>query len=48
MDSLSRSNRNGKLERWHKILKGDCIRVQVPVSLEDARWIVADYVWHYN
>jgi putative transposase len=39
---------NGKIERWHKTLKGDCIRVQVPLSLEDARRIVADYVAHYN
>jgi transposase InsO family protein len=39
---------NGKIERFHKTLKGDCIRVQVPLSLEDARRIVADYVDYYN
>ena len=39
---------NGKIERWHKTLKGDCIRVQVPLSLDDARRIVTDYVEHYN
>jgi putative transposase len=39
---------NGKLERWHKSLKGDCIRVQTPLSLEDARRIVAQYVEQYN
>ncbi len=39
---------NGKIERWHKTLKGDCIRVLVPLSLEDARRIVSDYVAHYN
>jgi putative transposase len=39
---------NGKLERWHKSLKGDCIRVQTPLSLEDARRIVAQYVQQYN
>jgi putative transposase len=39
---------NGKLERWHKTLKGDCIRVLTPLSLDDARRIVADYVEHYN
>jgi len=39
---------NGKIERWHKTLKGDCIRVKVPLSLEDARRLVADYVTHYN
>ncbi len=39
---------NGKIERWHKTLKGDCIRVLVPLSLDDARRIVSDYVVHYN
>jgi putative transposase len=39
---------NGKIERWHKTLKGDCIRVKVPLSLDDARKIVADFVAHYN
>ena len=39
---------NGKIERWHKTLKGECIRVKTPLSLEDARRIVADFVAHYN
>jgi len=39
---------NGKLERYHKTIKGECIRVKVPLSLADARRIVADYVTHYN
>jgi putative transposase len=39
---------NGKIERWHKTLKGECIRVKVPLSLDDARSIVLDYVAHYN
>ena len=39
---------NGKLERYHKTIKGECIRVQVPLSLEDARRIVTGYVEHYN
>jgi putative transposase len=39
---------NGKLERWHKTLKGDCIRLQVPLSLDDARRLVNDFVTHYN
>jgi hypothetical protein len=39
---------NGKIERWHKTLKGDCIRVQVPLSLDDARHLVATFVTHYN
>ncbi len=39
---------NGKLERWHKTLKSECIRPQTPLSLEDARRIVGGYVEHYN
>ena len=39
---------NGKLERYHKTIKGTCIRVRTPLSLEDARDIVADFVNHYN
>ncbi len=39
---------NGKIERWYKTLKGDCIRVKVPLSLDEARRIVKDYVTHYN
>jgi transposase InsO family protein len=39
---------NGKLERYHKTIKGTCIRVHTPLSLADARTIVADFVNHYN
>jgi transposase InsO family protein len=39
---------NGKMERWYQSVKGECIRVKVPLSLDDARRIVADYVAHYN
>jgi putative transposase len=39
---------NGKIERWHKTLKGECIRVSVPLSLDDARRLVTEYVAHYN
>jgi Integrase core domain len=39
---------NGKIERWHKTLKGDCLRIRIPLSLDDARHIVSDYVGHYN
>ena len=39
---------NGKMKRWYQTLKGDCIRVQAPLSLDDARRLVADFVIHYN
>ena len=39
---------NGKLERYHKTIKGDCIRVKTPLSLADAKRSVADFVRRYN
>lgn len=39
---------NGKLERYHRTIKGDCIRVHTPLSLDDACRLVAGFVAHYN
>ena len=39
---------NGKIERWHKSLKSECIRPGTPLSLEDVRCLVEGYVEHYN
>src|SRR5207253_10017586 len=39
---------NGKIERWHKSIKAECIRPGVPLSLEDAQRIVGAWVNHYN
>jgi putative transposase len=39
---------NGKIERWHKSLKTECIRPQTPLSLEDARRVVDQFVGCYN
>ena len=39
---------NGKIERWHKTLKGECIRIKVPLSLDDARRLVTEFTDHYN
>ena len=39
---------NGKLERFHRTVKADGIRPGTPLSLADARRIVADFVAHYN
>lgn len=39
---------NGKMERWYKTLKQECIRPQTPLSLGDARRIVARFVTVYN
>jgi putative transposase len=39
---------NGKIERWFKTVKGECIRVRTPLTLEDARRLVAEFVDYYN
>ena len=39
---------NGKLERWHKTLKNDAIRVKVLTDLEEARHVIGQFVEHYN
>ena len=39
---------NGKQERWHATLKRECIRPGTPLSLEDARRIVENFVTRYN
>jgi len=39
---------NGKIERWHKSLKRECLRPGTPLSLDDARRLVTGYVTHYN
>jgi putative transposase len=39
---------NGKIERGHRILKEECIRPGTPLTLDDARRVVAKFVEHYN
>lgn len=39
---------NGKLERWHKSLKSECIRPGTPLTPADARRLIQRYVDHYN
>lgn len=39
---------NGKLERYHRTIKADCIRPGTPLTLEDARRIVTRFVDEYN
>jgi putative transposase len=39
---------NGKIERYHRTIKGECIRVTEFWSLDDARRVVEGYVRHYN
>lgn len=39
---------NGKLERYHRTIKSDCIRPGCPLTVDDARRIVDRFVREYN
>lgn len=39
---------NGKLERFNRTMKSECIRPKTPVSLDDAIRIVTEFVEYYN
>jgi transposase InsO family protein len=39
---------NGKKERWYKTLKSEALRKKTPLSLADAREVVAAFVAYYN
>ena len=39
---------NGKIERWHQSVKRECIRPGVPLTLDDARRLLAAYIQRYN
>ena len=39
---------NGKLERYHRTIKGEAVRPGGPATLEEARALVTRFVAHYN
>ena len=39
---------NGKIEHYHRTLKSDCIRPKCPLTLEDAKRVVKQFVSDYN
>ena len=39
---------NGKMERWNKSIKSECIRPGVPLSPDDAERLITQYVAVYN
>jgi transposase InsO family protein len=39
---------NGKLERWHKSLKSECLHPATPLTRQDAVRLIQNYVDHYN
>lgn len=39
---------NGKLERYHRSLKHECIRQKTPLNLDDAKRVTGEFVQTYN
>ena len=39
---------NGKIERFHKTIKSEAIRVKSPDTIEAAREVISDFIKHYN
>ena len=39
---------NGKLERFNRTMKSECIRPKTPVALDDALKLVTDFIDYYN
>lgn len=39
---------NGKIERWHKSIKSEAIRIKNPGDEAEARRLIARYVEEYN
>ena len=44
----ARPERSRRVESWHKTVKRECIRPLTPLSLADARRIVAGFVHEYT
>jgi transposase InsO family protein len=39
---------NGKIERWHRSIKSECVRPGTPLTVENAVRLIEGYVRHYN
>ena len=39
---------NGKQERFHGTLKTECIRIKCPLTMDDAKNVIGDYIESYN
>ncbi|MBF0341441.1 MAG: transposase [Magnetococcales bacterium] len=39
---------NGKLDRFHKSYKSECVRPKIPLSMDDAKRETDKYIKHYN
>ena len=48
MVPFSVDKNNGKLERFHKSLKGECVRQTAMADLEEAKRLIGRYIEQYD
>jgi putative transposase len=46
--SVNYPQANGKIERFHRTISEECLRIKSPVTVEDFRVYISDYVNYYN
>lgn len=46
--SVNYPQANGKIERWHRTISEECLRIKSPVCFEDYKIYIEDYINYYN
>ncbi|MDI6803009.1 MAG: integrase core domain-containing protein, partial [Bacteroidota bacterium] len=46
--SINNPKANGKIERYHRTIGEECLRIKSPVTFEDFKIYIEDYVNFYN
>lgn len=46
--SVNHPQANGKIERWHRTISEECLRVKSPITFEEYQIYIEDYVNYYN
>lgn len=46
--SVAYPQSNGKIERFHRTISEECLRIKSPITVEDFKQYIASYIKHYN
>lgn len=46
--SVNHPQANGKIERWHRTISEECLRIKSPITFEEYQTYIEDYVNYYN
>ena len=46
--SIGNPKANGKIERYHRTISEECLRIKSPISFEDFKVYIEDYINFYN